>query len=305
MGRPLRILFSYHYYKDEDIAALLANEFKGIETDVFFDSGAFSAWTTGSKITVDEYAAWLKKWGHLCTCAASLDVISDAKASYAQTEELRSKLGKRLTFDLIPVFHSNDEGGFAWLRKYIDAGYTYIGISPTGTLYKDRKLYNAWLRECFKMRPPHVRYHGFGVTKLEFLKSYPWYSVDSTTWMTGFFFAELRLFDPKLGRLVQIKTRDMKSILANQKLLADYKLTAAHVRADRYDRPRMVAASVRSWQRIEEFLKSSRIYLGSSHGDNEAIADSARIYLGTLPGSEAMQSSPRSIGQALKEDRTT
>lgn len=300
MSRPLRILFSYHYYKNEDIAQLLHDDFAGIDCDVFFDSGAYSAWTTGSTITVDEYVAWLKKWGHLCSCAAALDVIGDAKASYEQTEELRAKLGE-VSFPIIPVYHSNDEGGFVWLDRYLKAGYDYIGISPTGSIYRDKKAYRAWLAECFRRRPAHVRYHGFGVTHLQFLKEFPWYSVDSTTWMTGFFFAELRLFDSNRGQLVNVRTRDRKSILQNSKLLDEYKLSARDVRADNYNRPRVVAASVRSWQRIEDFMNQKRIYLGSSINDNKAIAESSRIYLGTLPGGESMQSSPKSIGKALRD----
>lgn len=282
--RPLRILFSYHYYKDEDIDRCVNETLKGTNCDVFADSGAFSAWTTGSPITVKEYADWLARWGKNFTCAAALDVIGDAEASFKQTEELRKLVDPSLP--VLPVFHSNDEGGFKWLQKYIDAGYKYIGISPTGAIYGNHKLMQAWLTKCFQMMPEDVGYHGFGVTGWRTLKAFPWYSVDSSSWTSSFRYAQLSLFDVKRGDWGKMQMRSAKEILQNTKLLADYGLRPSDVRADGYARDKLCGALVLSWQRAEEWLEKW-------HSKNQ------RVYLGTVTG-EKTPNSPDTLGRAMQ-----
>ena len=51
----LRILLSYHYYKDTDLDALFAKYFTPPYPDVFADSGAFSAASQGIQIDIKEY----------------------------------------------------------------------------------------------------------------------------------------------------------------------------------------------------------------------------------------------------------
>lgn len=282
--RPLRILFSYHYYKDEDLDRCMNEALKGIPCDVFADSGAFSAWTTGHPITVQEYADWLAKWGHYFTCAAALDVIGDAVGSFKQTEELRKLVDPKL--NILPVFHSNDEGGFKWLQAYFDAGYDYIGISPTGAIYGNPKLMHAWLTKCFQMRPAHVKYHGFGVTGWKVLKAFPWYSVDSSSWTSGFRYATLGLFDDKRGEWVKIAMRSPKELLAAAGVFKAYGLRPSEVRADSYDRDKLCGACVISWQRAEAWLERWHQM-------------PQRMYLGTRTG-EKTPNSPDTIGRALK-----
>lgn len=311
--RPLRILFSYHYYRDEDMASRIQVVLKDVPTDVFADSGAYSAWTLGQTIEVPAYADWLARWGHLFTCAATLDVIGDPVGSFKQTEQLRKMVDPRL--EIVPVFHSNDPGGLAWLQRYIDAGYTYIGISPTGAIYGNPKLMKAWLTQCFRAKPPHVRYHGFGVTGWDTLKSFPWYSVDSSSWASGFRYATLSLFDPKRGNWRRFSMRKRAELLANLDILERYGLTAAETRADAYDRVAICAACVRSWQLAEEWLEehhgtAQRLYLGTvpnAPNGAENIAKACerlealgqpKIYLGA--GRHNAQTGPANIAEAMK-----
>lgn len=306
--RPLRVLFSYHFFRGHDVAQIISEELRDLAPDVMADSGAYSAWTLGKTITVDEYVAWLQRWGDWFTCAAALDVIGDARASFTQTLELRDKLGST-AYPLIPVVHSNDEGGaLLWLDKYLKEGFDYIGISPTGAIYRDPGLMQRWLQLMFEARPEHVRYHGFGVTGWDAMTAFPWHSVDSTTWLAGFQYASLTLFDVERGKYVRINLRDGADILKHARVLQRYGLVPNDVRADRLraNRDKLVAVSISTWQHIEEFLgrnADTRVYLGATGGPGGAdgspkvIGRSMRVHLGAAPTADP---SPAVIGQSLR-----
>ncbi len=265
----LRVLFSFAHFGDYDFTSHLAENTSGLIVDAFADSGAYTAWKAGSTIDLVAYAEWCIRWRDLFSAVTSLDAIGDAVASFKQTERLRVLLDGKCKA-LIPVFHSNDQGGFEWLRKYIDAGYDYIGISPTGPMYTNRALLRKWLAACFAMRPPHVRYHGFGVTSLTSLAEFPWYSVDSTTWTTGRQFAELRLFDERRGELVNIHTRELKELMGARALLKRYGVEPTDVRADKPNFHALDGASFASWVAIERWC-------------SKRVGSDMRIYLGLLP----------------------
>jgi hypothetical protein len=77
----LRLLVSYHYHRDTDLAALVGE--LGGDVDLFADSGAYSAATTGATIHLADYAAWLRHWAPLLTVQSALDVIGDHEATAA------------------------------------------------------------------------------------------------------------------------------------------------------------------------------------------------------------------------------
>lgn len=257
-SRPVRMLVSYHYYKDTDMRELLKC-FGSTPVDLIADSGAFSVWSLGATITVDEYAAWLNRWSDLFSAAAALDVIGDPVASYKNTFELSGKItgnganGKPL--EIMPVFHTTDVK-FSWLEDYIKAGYSYIGIAPNSLRRtKHQKMIPKWIGECFKRRPEHVRYHGFAVTGWPLLRDFPWYSVDSSSWTSAFRFANLVLFDDSSRQLREIDMTNPKSRLAGADILARYHLRPTQVDSKSYDRDLICAVSVESWQRLEAWLE--------------------------------------------------
>jgi hypothetical protein len=63
----------------------------------------------------------------------------------------------------------------------------YIGISPANDRTTSEKI--QWLNECmkyvsYKDGTAKIKFHGFAVTSLPLISKYPWYSVDSTSWVT-------------------------------------------------------------------------------------------------------------------------
>lgn len=199
-GLRLRILLSYHYYRDVDLDALFEKYFTEPYPEVFADSGGFSAMTQGAHIDRDQYAAWLKRWGHRFSTYANLDVIRDPEATARNQAYLEDKHGLRP----LPVFHGGTP--YQVLDRLIEQ-YPYIAL---GGLVGFSGVYMAHLVKCFRMAKERAVFHGFGVTSWTALKALPWYSVDSSSWGQGFRFGQVPLFDERRGTWMKLQLGDRK-----------------------------------------------------------------------------------------------
>ncbi|KKM77709.1 hypothetical protein LCGC14_1367270 [marine sediment metagenome] len=166
---------------------------------LFLDSGAFSAWSKKTEVDIDDYIDFIKKNKQFIDVYANLDVIGDAEGTYKN-----QKYMERQGLDPMPVFHSTMEPLF-WFEKYLDEGYDYIGLGGMAGGGITKKQITPILDVIFSRYVcsgldgmPVVKIHGFGMTSLSLMLRYPWYSVDSTSWvLTGRFGA---VFCPrKLG----------------------------------------------------------------------------------------------------------
>lgn len=154
------------------------------QKNLFLDSGAFSAWSKGAEINIDEYINFIKENEKYITHYAVLDDITNPQQTWENQRYMESK-----GLNPIPTFHYGED--IKWLQRYIKK-YKYIalgGMVPIGNkelvLWLDN-LFSKYI--CDKQGNPKLKVHGFGLTALPLLIRYPWYSVDSTSWlMTGTF----------------------------------------------------------------------------------------------------------------------
>lgn len=170
------VLESYHYMSDKIITAARADN-----TKFFLDSGAFSMFTQGAKIDIESYAGFIKTHQDIIKVASNLDDITKTeKISYANQKRL-----EELGCTVQPVFHAREDE--RWLVKYLDEGYTYIflgGLVPETTEWLFGWLDHIWHNYLIKDDgTPRIQVHGFGLTSLPLMFRYPWYSVDSTSWL--------------------------------------------------------------------------------------------------------------------------
>lgn len=173
----LHFLESYHYINTTRHCAMIRRD----KRTVFLDSGAFSAFTKGAEIKLEDYAAFNHKNADIIHLAANLDDLHKReKLTWANQKALEAMGMKPL-----PVFHTREDP--AWLKKYIDAGYNYIALG--GMVPESKAWLKGWLDDIWgnyltdgKGRP-RVRIHGFGLTTFDLMLRYPWYSVDSTSWV--------------------------------------------------------------------------------------------------------------------------
>ena len=130
---------------------------------------------------VDAYAEYVKEVEHLVDVYVSVDVIFNPKATW----KVQKYLENEHKLNPLPVFHYGGE--LKWLKRYM-ANYEYIGIGGLGQEVT-AAAYKPFADEVFKLicsgkdSLPQWRTHGFAVTSPELVSRYPWYSVDSGSWM--------------------------------------------------------------------------------------------------------------------------
>lgn len=166
---------------------------KPSEFRFFLDSGAYSAWSKGTHIDIDEYCAFIKANIDLIEVYASLDVIPGAPGRPASERE-RSEAAeqswqnylymKNEGLDPLPVYHYGEHPRF--LERMLAAEIPYIGIGGLVGIPGGSRM--VWLDRVFDRITdasgmPIVKTHGFGMTSVPLIFRYPWYSVDSTTWI--------------------------------------------------------------------------------------------------------------------------
>lgn len=155
-------------------------ENKKNKVNLFLDSGAFSAFTQGIEIDIQAYIAFIKEHEQYLEVYANLDVIGDAEGTLKN-----QKIMEAAGLKPIPCFHAGED--FKYLKNYVD-NYPYIAIGGVAQL-RDKKKLIAFMDKCFAeyiCRPdglPKTKVHGFAVTGLDLMLRYPWFSVDSTSWV--------------------------------------------------------------------------------------------------------------------------
>lgn len=247
-GMKLRILLSYHYYKDTDLDALFAKYFTPPYPDVFADSGGFSAMTQGVTIDINEYAAWVKRWRHLFNVYANLDVIGNPDATWKNQQTLHD-----LGLDPLPVFHTGTD--FSWLEHYVER-YPYLALGGMVPYMKFPNKIMPWLIKAFRVAKGRTVFHGFGATAWRVVSALPWYSVDSSSWGAGFRYGQVPLFDSKAGRFRDCKLGDSKSCVALAPLFRDLGFDwKDFAQRDRNDRAKICAISALSYMKAEQYLR--------------------------------------------------
>lgn len=148
--------------------------------EFMLDSGAYSAWTKGAKIDIDEYCDFIKKHKDFIDHYIVLDVIGDAEGSLKAQHYMESQ-----GLMPLPVFHQGED--WKYLEYYAN-NYDYICISPLSYSANGGNMVD-FLDTCFsehicdKDGLPKCKVHGLGLTTISMMLRYPWYSVDSATWV--------------------------------------------------------------------------------------------------------------------------
>jgi hypothetical protein len=155
------------------------------------DSGAFSAWKKGERIELRSYIEFIQSNLAFLHSYVSLDVIPGRLGGRpTQTEidaaalESFKNYEQMCAADLhpIPVFHFGERED--WLRRILDSGAEWIGLG--GSVGRPDEARYQFFARSFRIIADsgrRVRVHGFGATSAWHVLKYPWYSVDSTSWV--------------------------------------------------------------------------------------------------------------------------
>jgi len=192
--------------------------------NLFLDSGGFSARTAGATINVYEYINFLLK--NKIELYANLDT-----KSVEETLDNQQKMEEK-GLKPLPVYHYseliNEETRYL-LDKYCQE-HPYVAIGGVVRGIRRKKDRITYLKYCFNIAEQYgTKLHGFGITDPKLLERFKFYSIDSTSWISGsrygftYFFEQgkVKAFRPKKNTKGQGKFLDKFNAIQWKKY-ADY-----------------------------------------------------------------------------------
>ena len=195
-GLP-NILESWHYVGKQKYVDDMRRE----SAKIFLDSGAFSAWTLGVTLNVQDYCEYIQRNADIlrvegtAVMASVLDGIGDPLQTYRNQLEMEARGVQPL-----PCFHKGEDERY--LEWYIQ-NYEYITLG--GMVGSSAKQLSVWLDRIWDRYlvdgagRPRVKVHGFGLTSIPLMENYPWYSCDSSSWIQSAAFGSI--MSPQHGPL--------------------------------------------------------------------------------------------------------
>ncbi len=201
---PGNLLMSYYYVGQKFPKFIELLEKKEPDKKLFIDSGAFTAWTKGKPINVDEYIDFINTYSEHINLYGQIDVIpGDIIKGHTQeqVEEAAAATWENYLYmrpkmknpeGLLYTFHVGEP--YKYLEEALEwkdengKHISYIALG--GMVGKPMPAKKLFLDACFRIikqsNNPKVKVHTFGMTSFSFLENYPITSADSTSWiMTG------------------------------------------------------------------------------------------------------------------------
>lgn len=203
-----RFLESFYYFKAvEKYEAWIRKH--SFEKDLFLDSGAFSVFTTGVEIKLEDYMSFLSVTKSKFKVIANLDVIGNSEATYANWKILQNA-----GINALPVIHYGAEQ--KWFEKYlVDEDVEYLALGGLVPYAKQRNKLRSWLDHSFSLVKKYkktLKVHLFGITSPWVLQRYPAYSCDSTGW----------LYAGKRGRILEFHSGRLR-VLKDTRLFSQFR----------------------------------------------------------------------------------
>lgn len=154
----------------------------------FVDSGAFSAYSRGIDIDIDEYIDWINTWHpnlerYCCWDTIPTDDITP-DISAPKTWENYLYMKSKLTdpHKLVYCFHYGED--VSYLIQALESGIDYVALG--GVARKGKKQRYEFFNSLIPIfeEYPHVHVHAFGMTAIDILNNFPYInSSDSSSWL--------------------------------------------------------------------------------------------------------------------------
>lgn len=245
---------------------------------IMVDSGAFSVWTKGKVVDIDEYIEWAKENLPFVDYFVSLDVIpgTPTKPAISQVEREESAHKSLRNYHkmvrggippekLIHVLHFGED--VKWADRCRELPYIGFG-GLVGQHPENRK---KWLgvvieRVIDRDRMPVNKWHCFGVTDKETLLGVPLYSADSAGWLRHAVIGTCTIWDDEKEVLVAMLAKDLYT---HPKTVRDKIETRAQDFGFTIDQlmeqtpegtNNRVGFNLFNWQLYEDFINSKREY---------------------------------------------
>jgi len=178
------ILISYADYRKS--FATFSKHLDKYKFKILLDSGAYSAYTRGIELDIEEYTEFLKEWGSYFERYFNLDVIGDFEGTWDNQFYLEGQ-----GLHPVPVLHYGEP---VELIRLLARQYKFIGLGGMVPILKSgqgrNKILSAWFDDVFyrkdgEQKDINIKFHALGLTVRQLLQKYNFYSSDSTRWLIG------------------------------------------------------------------------------------------------------------------------
>lgn len=265
------ILTSYHYInkgKARFVDGILS---RVVENDGLFmtDSGAFSFFSQGGdemydpkhwESYIEEYCAFLEENHKSIYCAANMDL--DIFVGQDVVDKWNKKYFEPLhkLLQIVYIAHgdkhlirADDDFGVKRFKEYASK-YDYVGIGSS--LFKKNGRQDGRFYQL--ARQYRTRIHAFGWTSIPSLKEYPFFSVDSTTWLGGVRYGTTYQYDGANDKVIDYKKKYLRR--KQKSLCRELGIDFDKVMQD--DRIAINSLNLHNWKGFrKEFLKSANTKL--------------------------------------------
>jgi hypothetical protein len=218
-------LYSYFYLKN-DARQLRELKEKNPNINIFVDSGGYSARKKGVEIDIYSWLFFIRKNKDILTVAVNLDVM-DLEQSQANQKLLEEE------FPVLPVYHFVEYmQGREDIFIEMCNKYKYIALGGVAGEECDKKSLTNFFRFCFKIAlEKKVKIHGLGITRENLLMEYPFYSCDSTSWLSGGIYGRIVKWNEQKYKMNTLHYGEREKMLEHNpdvKTIEDYKERLKH-----------------------------------------------------------------------------
>jgi len=177
LKRPIKlnILISYVYLAGNAVKVL--KSYRDMIDNVCLDSGAYSVFTKKANISVTEYLAYIKRYGHLFTTVFTLDDKFDDPDHNLENQKFLENGLEGQNWKLVPCIHDATDP-IGEIKTYIGMGHDYIALGSLGI----REKFSQKVLDVVKAKFPDIRFHLFGSLNRETLITFRPYSADASSW---------------------------------------------------------------------------------------------------------------------------
>jgi hypothetical protein len=150
-----------------------------LKPKVLLDCGAFSASKGKGTINLEKYISFIHKWKDNLENYFVLDVIYDGETTWKN-----QKIMEDAELTPLPIFHQGTD--VKYLYRCMEYPYFGMGgVGGKGYSFKDIVMAHdkCWDIICDDKGYPKNKVHGFGITSPKVMLRFPFFSLDSTSWV--------------------------------------------------------------------------------------------------------------------------